>query len=260
MLIGGSERTNNDIAMLRRSEGKSRYWSCPKEAQVGDRVMIYVAAPISSIVATAEVKSLPVSGSERGRIWRYMAKIGPIRLLASPIPFDEMRRLCPRWKWLNYPRAYAYVPPKEAKALLKRASQRTTPTAEVVASANGAGFGSPEQNRKVEKAAVKEVTNFYKQRGHTVRSREKDNLGYDLDVSKGSRVLHVEVKGASGTIPAFPITCGEVARAKSDNEFVLAVVTNALKPRLRKLKRYSAEEFLRRHALTPIAFMAKPKK
>jgi hypothetical protein len=43
-----------------------------------------------------------------------------------------------------------------------------------------AGFGDSEQNKRVERAAVDAVTEYYRARGWTVQSMEKENPGYDL--------------------------------------------------------------------------------
>ena len=66
-------------------------------------------------------------------------------------------------------------------------------------SGKGAGFGDTETNRLVEKAAITKVTRFLTRLGYTVRSRESEGIGYDLDASRNGKTLHVEVKGISGS-------------------------------------------------------------
>ena len=90
---------------------------------------------------------------------------------------------------------------------------------------SGAGFGSPERNRKVERAAVKFVTDWHKTRGWIVSSVEAEKRGYDLLCRKGSIENHVEVKGIKGKIPIpFIITAGEVRQSKSNPFFVVCAV------------------------------------
>ena len=125
VLIGGSDRTNGDYSLLLSNVGATTIWSCPKRAQVGDSVYLYVASPISQIIATAKVKTNAEEGQRYRRRWRYVCKIGPIRLLKSPISIHELRELCPRWNWLRYPRAYAYVPAHDAVTIATRARYRS---------------------------------------------------------------------------------------------------------------------------------------
>lgn len=259
MLIGGSDRTNGDYSWLLRHPGISTTWSCPKGAQVRDNVLIYIAAPISQVVATAKVIRSSRPGAEVNSDWRYVGVIGPIRLLSSPISLAELRTLCPGWAWLRYPRAYAYVPEAETKTLRERAQLKTPPPS--APSSLGAGFGDPETNRLIEKASVEAVTRFFERQGFDVRSRESECLGYDLDVMKARRTLHVEVKGVAGDIAAFPVTAGEVRFAKGpkSKSFRLAVVTNALSKVHRCVEVITAKQFFARFALREINFMASPR-
>jgi hypothetical protein len=119
----------------------------------------------------------------------------------------------------------------------------------------GAGFGCPEENPLVERAAIKFVTARYIARGWRVTSVERDKCGFDLRCQKGRRVEEVEVKGVSGTIEAFMITAGEVKQAESNPYFVICVVTNATsgKP---KMASYSGRQFLERFRLSPTQYRA----
>ena len=130
-------------------------------------------------------------------------------------------------------------------------------TIDSLLSSAGAGFGDPESNAIVEKAAVDFVTAKYS--GWDVNDVSKKDLGYDLECTRGSEVRHIEVKGVSGTREEFIITQNEAKTAKSDPKFVLAVVTTAasLKPCLHE---YSGSELFERFDLITIAYNAKPKK
>jgi len=75
---------------------------------------------------------------------------------------------------------------------------------------SGGGFGTPIQNRYVEKATCAAIRRHFQHRGYAVRSREKEKVGYDFDVQRGHELLHVEVKGVSGTALRFPITANEI--------------------------------------------------
>lgn len=119
----------------------------------------------------------------------------------------------------------------------------------------GAGFGDPETNRKVEWAAVSFVTQWYESRGWKVESVEAQKRGYDLLCAKGSAEEHVEVKGVQGDLPAFIITAGEVRQAQNNLNFVICVVTSALKQNP-KLFRYVGKEFVDKFDLAPLAYRA----
>lgn len=120
---------------------------------------------------------------------------------------------------------------------------------------SGFGFGNPETNRKVEIAAVSHITQWYESRGWKVESKETEKIGYDLLCMKGSSEEHVEVKGRQGNSPSFIITAGEVKQAKSDPDFVICIVTSALKEE-RQTHRLTGEEFIEKYELSPIAYRA----
>jgi hypothetical protein len=119
----------------------------------------------------------------------------------------------------------------------------------------GAGFGNPETNKKVERAAIDYVTEDYVSRGWAVRSVEAAKCGYDLRCRKGKNEEHVEVKGTQGDIISFIITRGETRCARDDSDFILCVVTSALSE-LRKLWWYRPSEIKRLFTFEPLAYQA----
>ena len=129
------------------------------------------------------------------------------------------------------------------------------PSAASARGASGAGFGDPAENPIVEAAGISAVTTEYENDGWTVNSVEREKCGFDLDCRKGCAIANVEVKGVSGSKPSFPITWGEVQQAKTNPNFVLAVVTSAL-TKSRRVIRYSGPEFLRSFNLRPVQYQA----
>jgi len=119
----------------------------------------------------------------------------------------------------------------------------------------GGGFGTPETNKKVERAAIDHVTEDYVSRGWAVDSVEADKCGYDLHCKKGQREEHVEVKGVQGDVISFIITRGEKRRAQKDTDFVLCVVTSALTQNP-KLSRYNPSEIESLFTYEPLAYQA----
>ena len=60
--------------------------------------------------------------------------------------------------------------------------------------------------------------------------RQKDGVGYDVELTHGSRTMHLEIKGIQGTRLEFNLTAKEWRRALTDPDFVLAGVTDVLNP------------------------------
>ena len=123
-------------------------------------------------------------------------------------------------------------------------------------SLQGGGFGEPEQNAKVERAAVKVVTKWYKKRGWKVKSVEDQRRGFDLLCRRDGAEEHVEVKGTSGNDSRFIITAGELRRAEEDNRFVLALVRRALSRRP-VVDQWAGDVFCQDFELDPVQYWAR---
>ena len=117
------------------------------------------------------------------------------------------------------------------------------------------GFGNSAENRKVERRAVRLVTDWYKRNGWTVDSVEAKNLGYDLSCTKDGTEEKVEVKGVKGVGLGFIITAGECAAASKLRTFVLCVVTSALSKKP-KITAWRQKEVLKAFNFKPIQFKA----
>ena len=120
----------------------------------------------------------------------------------------------------------------------------------------GAGFGNAENNRAVEKAAIRKVTSDYKAKGWQVTSVESSNWGYDLRCTLRNVSKHVEVKGIKGKGEQFFITANELATARIDPAYELCLVLQAGATRP-QLKHYSAKELLRSFQLEPLTYSAR---
>jgi len=92
----------------------------------------------------------------------------------------------------------------------------------------GAGFGTAEQNRKVEQAAIEHVTAAFEADGYDVKSVESERCGWDLTATHETKELHVEVKGVASSIVRFFLTANEHKTALADPHWLLVVVTDAL--------------------------------
>jgi hypothetical protein len=122
-------------------------------------------------------------------------------------------------------------------------------------SKTGAGFGSPEMNRKVEQSAISIVMTWYQTEGWSVESVESIKCGYDLLCRKNSEENHVEVKGVQGDLISFIITAGEVRQSQNDDDFVLCVVTSALTDSP-KITLFDSKSFASDFDLSPISYRA----
>ena len=87
----------------------------------------------------------------------------------------------------------------------------------------------PLMRQKVEKKAIEITTNYYKKYGFTVVSKEKDNIGWDLEADNGDTSLKIEVKGLSGDSINIGLTPNEYNEMKRNTfSYRISVVTQAL--------------------------------
>jgi hypothetical protein len=95
---------------------------------------------------------------------------------------------------------------------------------------NGWPSIDPIQRAKIEKAAVATTRAHYEALGWAVESVEKDNFGWDLNVSFGARLLLVEVKGrgGEGSVELTPNEYLAMTDKKLRMAYRLAVVFSAL--------------------------------
>ena len=247
LVFGGSDEVNGDYSEIhRRAKAKrSIVWEAMKESKRGDRVFIYFNQPHSAILATAVMMEKAWPAEDRP----FRGRIGNIQILKDPITFDELKALFPKWDWLNYPRSKVYLTDAIATKLCRRAGSESSRNYRRWRN-TGAGFGDPETNRRVEQAAVALVRRELRLEGYSVVSRELERIGYDLDATRGPSILHVEVKGISGSLLKFPITAGELNRAKEDPNFRICVVTEALQ-KSAKSKMFTGAQLVKAFAMRP---------
>jgi hypothetical protein len=123
-------------------------------------------------------------------------------------------------------------------------------------SVSGGGFGTVEENRKVEAAAIKHVREYFRAHGCAVHDVSAEKCGYDLECRRGRVTLHVEVKGTRGPEQKFILTRNEERTWKSDRHYRLALVTNALSSPT--LFQFRGPRALARIYLEPIAYVCAP--
>jgi hypothetical protein len=252
LFFGGSDEFNGDYSLIHKlaKAKRSVEWEAMKHSKEGDRALIYFNRPHSAIIASATLLEDSWPADDRP----FRARIGDINILKDPISFDELTALFPAWDWLRYPRSKVYLDAAKGEKLWKRAGGESSRKYRRWRNL-GAGFGDPESNRKVEEAAINRVTRLLKRDGYAVVSRESEGVGYDLEATRGSQVLHVEVKGISGTEIKFPITAGELNRAKEDPQFRLYAVTEA-RTRSAKVRTFRGRQIAQQFTVRPISYLA----
>lgn len=201
-------------------------WRCPKNTARGDRLWFYIIAPESKIMAFG----IALSDATLGTTWKYETTIGDVEMLQLPITLNDLRNWFPNWGWPKQPRNMVYLDSTIAATLdrqvLEHARSRSVDVTQVAA---GAGFGSAAENQRIEQAAIDFVTRSLNQRGYSVKSREADKCGFDLEATMGSERLEIEVKGVKGSLEEFLITSGEYHYAmKRSPDYRLYLVLNAL--------------------------------
>lgn len=99
------------------------------------------------------------------------------------------------------------------------------------------------KRQKIEIIAINRTIKYYEKYGYTVESKEKDNLGWDLEASMHKIKLKIEVKGLSQENVAIELTSNEYEKMKEFKEnYCISVVTNALKKPSLKIFSYNDEK------------------
>lgn len=90
------------------------------------------------------------------------------------------------------------------------------------------------KKQKVEIAAIETTIKYFESLDYIVISKEKDNVGWDLEATNINETLLLEVKGLSGSIASIELTPNEYRNSKEkSNQYKLCIVTDALtKPKL----------------------------
>lgn len=90
------------------------------------------------------------------------------------------------------------------------------------------------KKQQVEISAIETTIKYFESLDYIVISKEKDNVGWDLEATNIKETLLLEVKGLSGNISSIELTPNEYKNSKEKKtHYKLCIVTNALtKPKL----------------------------
>jgi hypothetical protein len=103
------------------------YWTCLKNAKVGDQAFIYLTAPISRIVGKIEIVAEPFFHLDQTifdnpkMANKYCAEVKYIESyeLREDLTMKGLRRLFPDWPWLTMPRSNTRIPKEFLSAFLE---------------------------------------------------------------------------------------------------------------------------------------------
>lgn len=94
-------------------------WTINRHARPGDRVLLYVTAPISAIVAQAFIVETPrlEENPESPFVGLYFADMEGLEMLKTPITRDMLLRRFPDWRYWKQPRQSVEVHPMFVSSL-----------------------------------------------------------------------------------------------------------------------------------------------
>lgn len=151
------------------------------------------------------------------------------------LSFDERNFPIPRKQKGGFGQANVWFADQPSNVTLKLAvlefvSSGKVPTAIRPTPATGHSWQpDPWKRKKVEDKAIARTIQHYEALGYTVDSRERDNLGWDLEATRESKCLKLEVKGLSGSDLLVELTPNEYQKMQQHkSSYRICVVTEAL--------------------------------
>ncbi|MEZ5181524.1 MAG: DUF3883 domain-containing protein [Acidimicrobiales bacterium] len=201
-------------------------------------------------VGLALIAELPEFEGDSGYIERDFV-LEPLERFDPAVPLLDLRRTNPALKAIQAFR----------KGFVKTIYRTTDAEAAALLAACGTSGAPAARSRKAqranaesERAAVRHVTRAFRADGWDVTSVERDKIGYDLHASRGTQVLHLEVKGTVGNAPNFFLTANEHRRASDDPKWHLCLVLNALDAKKRNMHTWTGAELLEQGTFVSASF------
>jgi len=95
-------------------------WTINKNAKPGDIVLLYVCAPVSAVVATARVATIPALCEDPQSAWfrKHFSDMDDLRLLALQIGRHNLLEDLPSWRYWKQPRNSVRVPDEFVPVML----------------------------------------------------------------------------------------------------------------------------------------------
>lgn len=93
------------------AEGETN-WTITRRASRGDKVLLYCTAPISAIVAQAEIASAPVRDEDPKSMWygSWFSDMTGLRMVEPLLRRSSLLSTFPDWKYWKQPRLPTHVP------------------------------------------------------------------------------------------------------------------------------------------------------
>ena len=86
-----------------------------------------------------------------------------------------------------------------------------------------------ELRKKIEMAAMEYTIDYYSEKGYKIKDVHRENKGWDIEASRGSSTLHIEIKGTQHQFSSIELTPNEYKRFKSHKKsYRLCVVSHVL--------------------------------
>jgi hypothetical protein len=231
-----------------------------KEVSREDRIFLLLQGKLGpAIIGYGKVVGGPKNHQERWRMVQFEALVDPVtEALANR---EDLLAIDGKvWRsQASGVRLPAFIA-AELERLVVGNGPKLNSSVSATIGRNGAGFGDPLTNRRVERSAITAIKQQYQSEGWKVESKETECLGYDLCCTRGSTIRHIEAKGVRGPICSFIITTNEKRMAEIDRHFMLVAVTNALESKKRKLVTFTGRELLVEFDFSPISFIARQRR
>jgi hypothetical protein len=103
-------------------------WMVSKHCRSGDRILLYICAPVSAIVATGILAGQPEEDSDPSSIWfgHWLAHITELEVLTEPLTRQSLILNFPTWGYWRQPRNSVRVPdeylPRLERLLVRHSS------------------------------------------------------------------------------------------------------------------------------------------
>jgi hypothetical protein len=117
-------------------------WTVSKHCRPGDRILLYICAPVSAIVAVGILASQPEEVTVPSSIWfgHWLADITELRMLDQPLSRQTLLSEFPIWGYWRQPRNSVRVPEEylpRLELLLKQSPLEENPFGRLIEGAWG---------------------------------------------------------------------------------------------------------------------------
>lgn len=219
----GEVRGEDGALWLYYHEGKRR---ADKKIRKGDRVLFYEtkkhpdqmwpgSETIFAAGTVAHVKGEPMRPAvmSGGKKWMWLRKVRKDQIVPEPsgIPMSKVREVLGWSSRAPLRRGPMRIEKEQFERLAGMLGRDLGKRRQLHRRTSPGRQSDPQKRVELEKIAIGEATRWYEAQGYSVRSVERDCVGWDLEAECESHVLRVEVKGLSGRELIVGLTPNEYA-------------------------------------------------